>query len=200
MRALHVAALLGFACAASADVVTDMTSERIKEAIAEGQRTQPKIYLVEKGDAYCILSTPFSRVRQLAHQAKKEYRDFTDADVTPEIIAAEARFYCPSIKTDSNGLRRGNVTAIVITEKDGKGAPIRPTAMEKEAEKFANAFGATAEGTAVSATFPLDVLKSGRELHVVYDAKVGAPKAGRGISFKHGCDDCAMEIKLDKVR
>lgn len=205
---MHSLSFAAFFCvlpvAVNAQMVTEMTPDRVKEAVAEGRALkEEKVYSLSRSSAYCIFSTPYNRVRSAAFEAKKQYRDFAETDVTPNMLAPEARFFCPSIAINQTGLRRANPTTAVIIEK-GKPEPIRPTSVELSPEKFSNAFGAKAEGEGMVVSFPLAVLKAGSEFHVVYDAKVAPGNLKKGLAglsgVSKGCDDCAMEISLDKVR
>src|SRR5712692_3213182 len=75
----------------AAQIVTEMTPERIKEAISSEKATGcyelHKQSLTGRVVVGCF-TTPFSRVVAAAQNAKRKYKPFTEADVTPELIAA----------------------------------------------------------------------------------------------------------------
>ena len=83
---------LGAARAASAQVVTEMTPERIREAIAD---TKAKgCYVLSTGGVLerfgrGCLTTPYSRVVLAAQNAREKYQPFTEADVQPAMLAPE---------------------------------------------------------------------------------------------------------------
>src|SRR5262245_6598419 len=81
-------------------VVSEMTPQRIAEAIQAGERGNvPSGVMSEKsgwswGSLHiATFSTPFMRVAAAARQAKKEYRKFAANDVTAEMTAPELHIY-----------------------------------------------------------------------------------------------------------
>jgi len=190
---------------AKAQVVTEMTQERIREAITWGSSQKnvdfPEImsrsgwsWKSEK-PRWSFYSTPFLRVASAAHSAKKKYKNFTEADVTPEMLAPELHIY--GLAVPLGGMDIANVEAIVITkvkEKNRESA-IQPVRTEPLPADYQNLFGAKTEGRSMLAVFPLSLLREGHEVHIVYDKKTRVGSLG-------GCDDCAVEFKpeKDKVR
>lgn len=153
-----------------------------------------------------------------ARQAKKAYRKFTPADVTPEMIAPELHVYAWSQFNGANQPTRdpiggaaihdrapagaANVTAIVITPKKGKqehkmAAAIHPTRFEPIPTLWQNLFGAEIQAFGMVAAFPLSALSEENEVHVIYDRP--ATMGMNAIGGRH-CDDCSAEFKLKKVR
>ena len=115
----------------TSQLVSEMTPERIQEAITLANQRKASIdsdgcYKLSKkrgfvSEQYGCFTTPFSRVYMAARDARTKYRTFTEADVTPEMIAPEVTFLVPSQKrsgtsTGSN-LDVGiiNVEAVVVT-------------------------------------------------------------------------------------
>jgi hypothetical protein len=187
-------------------IVADMSPKMIAEAIQAGERGNvPSGVMSEKsgwswGSLHiATFSTPFMRVAAAARQAKKEYRKFSSQDVTPEMVAPELHIYAWA---NAEGVSAANVSAVVITSKQGNQAQkmekaIHPTRFEPIPQQFQNLFGATAQGTGRIAVFPLDALSEANEVHVVYDrsATIGANAAG-GVK----CDDCKAGFSLKGVR
>ena len=201
-RLLAVASLAVFAAPVAAQVVTEMTPERVREAIAVGtSQKEAPYYEIRKGGFGGSLykprlgsfTTPFLRVAQAAYEAKKQYRPFTEADVPAEMLAPELRVYGMS---QAEGARIANVQAIVITPKGQRdpAAAIRPSSTAEVPVQYRNLMGMTAEGKSLMAVFPLEVLRESNEVHIIYDSGV---HDGRENKF---CEDCFVEFKLEKLR
>ena len=92
------------------------------------------------------------------------------------------------------GARVANVQNVVITPKavHDPSSAIRPTSMVEIPVEFRNLMGMQAQGKSVLAVFPLDALRDGFEVHIIYDS--GVPN-GRLNSF---CEDCFMEFDLKR--
>jgi hypothetical protein len=178
-----------------AQVVTDMTPERVAEAIAVGLQARTMDYpRVKGGPAECALATPFMRVARAAFDAKRTYKTFTPADVTPDMLAPTVHVVCPSqcvVEACTSQYGFATVQAVVITAKGG-GSPEQPISSEPMPAVYQNVFGATYQASGLLATFPVAALQPGRELHVVFDKNVSA-KFSR-------CTDCRIDLKLDGVR
>jgi hypothetical protein len=203
MRAsLALIVALGLAVTARAQILTEMTPERIAEAIAFGtaQKERPVYEIRQRGlmgsmykPTLGYFSTPFLRVAQGAYSAKKNYQPFTAADVTPDMVAPEVRVYGMA---QARGALVSNVQTVVLTPKGARGpeAAIRPASITEIPVEFKNAMGMQAQGKSLMAAFPIDAFRDGYEVHLVYDAGVH-----NGGEYKF-CEDCAVELKLDKVR
>ena len=188
---------------AGAQVVTEMTPERIAAAITAGERNKVAIGEMweSSGSAWgrahiATFSTVFMRVAAAARQAKREYRNFTPAKVTPERIAPELHVYAwPKADID--------VQAVIITPRKGNreekaAGAFRPERFLELSMQFKNLFGAEFEGIGRMAVFPLSALSKGNEVHVVYSGKVviGTNRKGPTVT----CDDCKVGFDLDNVR
>jgi hypothetical protein len=178
-----------------AQVVTEMTPERVAEAIAFGSQAKRMEYpRVKGGRAECALVTPFLRVARAAFDAKRTYKTFAPADATPDMLAANVDVVCPSqcvVEACNRSFGVATVQAVVITEKGGA-SPQQPISSQPMPEIYQNAFGVTDQASGLLATFPAAALQPERELHVVFDKKVSA-------KFSK-CDDCKIDLKLDGVR
>jgi hypothetical protein len=203
MRVAIVVWLAGLvAQSASGQLVTDMTPERIREAIAFGksQKEAPYYEIRKAGLIGSVFkprlgsfTTPFLRVALAAYEAKKQYRVFTEADVSKDMIAPEVHVYGMS---QADGARIANVQTIVLTPR-GRHDPanaIRPASTEEVPVRFRNLMGMNAAGKNLMAVFPLEVFREGHEVHIVFDSGV---HDGAKNKF---CEDCFVELKLDKIR
>ena len=77
-------------------IVTDMTPGQIAEAIKAGEKGDVADGVMMKSSGFswgsihvATFSTPFMRVAMGPKQAKKAYREFAAADVTPKMLAPE---------------------------------------------------------------------------------------------------------------
>ncbi len=194
---------------ASAQLVSDMTPERIKEAIALGHNSKEagrflSSYVLQKrsgwgnGPRVGSFTTPYSRVVLAARAAQRKYKTLTAADVTPEMIAPEIHVYAMS-QVENDSQKRPqiiSVEAIVLMPENGKdrSQAVQPTKTQDATDEYKNLFGAAFEGKSMSAVFPMDAFREGMDLRVIYDGRVS------GSSAVSGCQDCGVPIKLDKIR
>jgi hypothetical protein len=179
MRVLHAALLLlATASQAPAQVVHEMTPELIRQAIAEGARTKNiEPYKVKKlMGTWATYTTPYRRVMLAAQDAKKKYKTFTEADVTPEMVAPELHVYAPAWAHEKDVY---SVAAIVITKKGSKEA-IQPTKSEPTEEEFSNTFGKEVKARGMRASFPLSVVNASNEIRIVFD---GIPEKNDGFDI-----------------
>jgi hypothetical protein len=172
---------------AQSKIVTEMTPALIAEAIKVGEKGDMPSGRITQSSGFswgsihiATFSTPYMRVAAAARQAKKEYKKFTPADVTPEMIAPELHVYAWAQGLSENGPAAANVNALVITPKKGNdeeraAKAIHPTKFEEIPTIFQNLFGAKADGVGQMGIFPLAALSEDNEIHVVYDrqAKMG---------------------------
>jgi hypothetical protein len=189
-------------------IVTEMTPQRIAEAIAAGEKGDvPSGHIVQSsgfswGSAHiATFSTPYMRVAMAAKQAKKEYGKFTADQVTPDMVAPELHVYAWAQGGDS-GTSAASVNAVVITPKKGSTEEkarkaIHPTRFEDIPMTFQNLFGAKADGRGRMAVFPLNALSEDNEVHVVYDSQA---TLGRNAAGGRHCDDCHAPFSLKGVK
>lgn len=188
---------------ALAQVVTEMTPDLIKQALAD-QKTDTcygfgpsagfGAIKLSGAPGYGCFTTPYSRVVAAARDATKKYKSFTEADVTPEMIVPEAHFHAFAQRRD-HGPGMVDVEAVVLMPKGSKdrAAAIQPIRADQMTAEYKNLMGATFEGKSITAVFPLTVLDERNEVRVVF----GSPICGG--SLKRSAD-CAAKLKLDKVR
>lgn len=182
---------------AGAQVVTQMTPALIQQAIADTKADG--CYDLKKG--FACFTTPYSRVAAAAQEAKKKYEPFTEAHVTPEMIAPvvevltwpqKAMVYDGSGKTGPPI----SVTAVVVAPAKSKdpSQAIRPMEQIDLDRKYQNLLGATWEAKGILATFPLAVVSVGNEVRVVYE--------GKGCADWHTkpSEECVFRFDLKGVR
>jgi hypothetical protein len=203
-RALVIAMTLAVFGSAQAQVIREMTPDRIREAIKLGTSTKDlRPYRIQEKAGWswppliAVYTTPFLRVALAANAAKKQYRAFTEANVTPEMIAPEIQIYASS--QSLGGTAIANVQTIVVLPHNSKNSSraIQPTRMNEASEEYRNLFGFSGEGKGILAIFPLDVWTQDNEVHVVFDT--GIPSSN-GAGSLGGCTDCKVRIYLEKVR
>jgi hypothetical protein len=195
---------LAIGAPAQAQIVREMTPERVREAIAFGTKTKDlRPYRIQEKARWswppliAVYTTPFLRVALAANAAKKQYRAFTEANVTPEMIAPEIQIYAAS--QSLGGTAIANVQTIVVLPHNSKDSSraIHPARMNEASVEYKNLFGFSGEGTGMLAVFPLDVWTENNEVHVVFDT--GIPSSN-GAGSLGGCTDCKVRIYLEKVR
>jgi hypothetical protein len=155
-------------------LVFEMTPARIEEAIAYAKREKnpDTIYVIQYGNFgagwkfAAAATTPYLRVVAAATDAKRKYKDFTAADVTPEMIAPELHIYASSLQ---DGASTYDVETIVIMPK-GERDPakvVRPVRTSEIAEERKNLLGAEFKGKGMLSVFPLTMFASGHEVRIV---------------------------------
>lgn len=194
---LIVPFLLLLGSAARPQIVLEMTPEKIREAILWGPTQDSFGAYVSKGYANCDFTTPYLRVAIAAKEAKKAYKPFAETDVTPEMTEPVVVMVCHPNPVNGNMLTDGvaDVENVVILPKVKGGTPIQPKTSAKVPEPLRNGMGNTFDAVGLTVTFPLEILAPDNQVHVVYSKKIYPGGFGGG-----GCDDCAMDFKLGKVR
>lgn len=191
--------VLSFPLFAQAQVVTEVTPVLIQEAIDGGA---PGMYRLQESSGWGnepllgYFTTPYSRVALAAAAARKRYKTFTPADVTPEMLAPELHVYAVSRAIEGRMNAIANVEAVVVMPYKSKdrSAVVQPTSTTELTEEYQNLMGAVASGRSILAVFPLSVLDEKNEIRVVFDRYVP------GSTLLKGCTDCGVRFKLDKVR
>jgi hypothetical protein len=162
-----------------AQAVPPIRPEDVARAIEEGASADraPIMPLVQPSDAenyrvICgLLSTPLSRVRALAYDARRAYKTIQPSDIPPEALAAELRVRAiadPIV----DGKKRVSIARTIVIAPKGEADPAKvtqPTTLELRPARFTNAFGAAREGIEAEASFPLAAVVPGSEVRVVYD-------------------------------
>ncbi|MGB8789442.1 MAG: hypothetical protein WA755_13565 [Candidatus Acidiferrales bacterium] len=189
---------------AQAQIVHDMTPERIREAIVLGTSTKRlELYRIQEKARFSWppliagYSTPFLRVALAANAAKLRYQQFTEADVTPEMTAPDVFVYAPAHPVA--GAVIANVVTIILLPHNGKDTSqaVHPTRTFDMPEEYKNLLGFSAQGRGLVAVFPFDVWTESDDVHVVFDT--GIPSS-QGVGYVGGCTDCKVRINLKDVR
>lgn len=195
---------IGCGATTQAQIVRDMSPDLIREAITFGTKAKDLgPYRIQEKARWswppliAYYTTPFLRVALAANTAKKHYKPFTEADVTPEMLAAEIQVYAASQPV--KGAEIANVETIVLmpTKSKDTSQAIQPARMSDASEEYKNLFGFSGEGKGKLAVFPIAVWEEGTEIHVVFDR--GIPSS-QGPGKMGGCTDCKSRIYLDKIR
>ena len=181
MRTQVWSLLIAISCSAVAfaQIVGDMSSDRIREAIALGTKARDlEPYRINEGAnwsppfKFAVYTTPFLRVALAAYNAKKQYKQFTEADVQPSMLAPEVEVYASSQPIE--GTQIANVETIVLLPYKGKdrSTAILPTRTSALPDEYRNLYGFVGRGGGMLAVFPLDAWQENNELHVVFDKPV----------------------------
>jgi hypothetical protein len=189
---------------AQGQIVRDMTPERVREAIALGTKAKDLgWYRIQEKARFSwppligLYTTAFLRVALAANTAKKQYKPFTEADVTPDMITPEILVYTRSHAVE--GTEIANAETIVLLPHNSKDASraIHPTQMKEASQEYKNLLGFSGEGKGLVAVFPLDAWREDNDVHVVFDQAI---PSSQGANALGGCKDCKWRISLDKVR
>jgi hypothetical protein len=185
-----------------AQIIRDMTPERIREAIALGTKSKDlRWYSVQEKARFtwppliAVYTTPFLRVALAANAATKQYKTFTEADVTPDMIKPEILVYAESHTVQ--GADIANVETIVVLPHNSKDAnqAVHPTEMKDVSQEYKNLLGFSGEGKGLVAIFPIDAWNENNDLRVVFDKTIPGSSGGLGA-----CRDCKSRIYLGNVR
>jgi hypothetical protein len=185
-----------------AQIIRDMTPERIREAIALGTKSKDlRWYSVQEKARFtwppliAVYTTPFLRVALAANAATKQYKTFTEADVTPDMIKPEILVYAESHTVQ--GADIANVETIVLLPHNSKDAnqAVHPTEMKDVSQEYKNLLGFSGEGKGLVAIFPIDAWNENNDLRVVFDKTIPGSSGGLGA-----CRDCKSRIYLGNVR
>jgi hypothetical protein len=161
---------------ARAEVVREMTPERVREALAwgAGQKDHPSYRLKGpsplkmKGYRVAVFGTPYARAAAVGFAAKQEYRTAEPAAVDAQLLEPYVNVYAPPHRTQGRPPRVIGVRKIVLTGPRGA-SPIQPTDERSELRSYGNALGAEWQANSVHATFPLDAVRPDTEVHVLYE-------------------------------
>jgi hypothetical protein len=207
LRAALVALCLTSSPLTFAQVVTDMTPERIAEAITAGEKgkfhdgriVEKRSWALMGGVQVATFSTPFMRVAAAAAHAKRNYQALRPDDVTNDLTAPELHIYAWA-QGDLPHVH--NVVSVVITPRKGskeekRARAIHPKELIDIPTNFRNAFGASADASGKMAVFPLDALNEQHEVHVIYD---NTETIKRTNAYTLGCIDCSAAFNLKGVR
>lgn len=189
---------------ASAQIVRDMSPDRVRDAIAFGTKSKDLgWYRIQEKARWswppliAFYTTPFLRVALAANVAKNQYKTFSESDVTPDMITPEILVFAPSQAVE--GADIANVETVVVLPHNGKdpGRAIHPTQMQDASQSFKNLLGFNGEGKGLVAVFPIDAWKEDNDVHVVFDKTIPGSQGPNAVG---GCMDCKSRIYLNKIR
>jgi hypothetical protein len=164
-----------------------MTDARIREAIAWGVSLADR---TASAEAYCVggvdrltVTTPFLRVALAAQKAAEAKRQFTVADVTPEMIKPVLVVYAPGSLIGPNIFQSNsqdyteavNVDAVYVLRPDG--TRLEPLSARTTWSEFKReeSDGEDVRHSNITAEFPLDALAAGNEVRVELTIKRRIP-------------------------
>lgn len=139
-------------------LLVDVAS-RFATAFATADNPQASGYVVR-------LYSPLSWIKQKASDAAKEYRPFTKADVTPDMLDPVLRVVVyPSTPTHviAGATRLASSVQHVVIRDSSRGQVVQPLRKEPFSEDVQNALGASVEYTGTSAVFPLQQVEQLRD-------------------------------------
>lgn len=200
---LPIAILVAMQSVIHAQIIRDMTPERIREAIALGTKAKDLgWYKVQEKARFswppliAYYTTPFLRVALAANDAKQHYKTFTASDVTPDMTTPQIVVYAPSQAVE--GAEIANVETIVVLPHNAKdpSRAVHPAEQKDASEEYKNLVGFTGEGRGIVAIFPIDVWQEGSDVHVVFDKAIPSSMGPNAVG---GCTDCKSHIYLKNV-
>lgn len=188
-------------------LVLDMTTERIDEAIqlTSDDKTARRFlesYVLQSragwGDGPLMgsFSTPFSRVVQAALTARKAGTSFTVSHVTPEVIAPELHVIVVSETAAIDDTAPAIVRTIAVAPRGSKNVdqriePLKRMALTKD---YRDRYGVTMAGAGILVTFPLSVVSAAHEIVVEFD------RTARGSTAMSACKECIVTFGLVRLR
>jgi hypothetical protein len=162
-----------------AQVVTEMTPERIREAIALGQRESPNLYELKgprrswsgrmvRGRVYGYFDTPFLRVAMIAAHARK----LGDPQI-PENLAGLEGLINPIVVLIIHPAKPPTMYAPVVKVHravfECAGRRIEPLSIEESTKVYTIVGGVTRDVTGIETVFPLEVLAAPCKVLVATD-------------------------------
>lgn len=177
-KAVPAAGLVLIALSAEAQIVTEMTPERVKEAQADERSEGCYSFKVAslpatRGDPRWTLpnacfTTPYSRVVLRIRKARQQYTPF-DGTISPEDLAPELHINTYA-RLNADARLPASVAMVVLMPfgETDRSKAIRPERTEDEAVKARNRMGAEFEVKNLKAVFPLSMLSDDYEVRVVY--------------------------------
>jgi hypothetical protein len=151
LQALLALPLLS-ALPAGAQVVTNMTPERIDQAIAAGVDQKPPAYALRTRQFWMEFTTPYLRVCERAAGAAKADRSIA----TPDLVAPELRIVAAA---EPLGDKVPAVKAAVVERADG--TTVKPSSQQEFVDYAQSSRRKKIAIRGVRAVFPIAVLEPG---------------------------------------
>lgn len=164
---MRYVAILALAVIARPAVAQNAAAAWIQEAITYGTTKKVKpLVIVPIGTA----TTPFLRVALAASDAKKMMKNFGPGDVTeemrrPEIVVRAHPAFGPKIRDTHRSVEH------IVIQKKGSRSPedaIQPTTTEIFESSVGNSFGAEVQRNGMVAAFPVEAMREGYQIAVIY--------------------------------
>lgn len=162
-KTLFIALMLLAGPAIADELSPELIRQAINDTKGEGCYTLGKSFW--DGSSWGCYTTPYSRIVQAAKKARMTYKSFTEADVTPELVAPGELHVYAFARPMPDRAQVSDVEAVVISSR---GAIVHPLRTEETSVEYRNLMGASLEGKSVTAVFPLEVLKTAGEVRAVY--------------------------------
>ncbi len=137
---------------ARAQVVTNMTPERIDQAIAAGITQKPQVYALRTKQFWMEFTTPYLRVAERAASAPTAERSLA----TPDLVAPELRIVAAA---EPLGDKVPGVKAAVVERPDG--TTLKPSSQQEFVDYAQSARRKKITIRGVRAVFPIAVLEPG---------------------------------------
>jgi hypothetical protein len=162
-----------FAAPAPAAPPQKLAPERVREAIAWGQKATEKDveqYVLKVAPTWTLnFDTPFLRVAQLARAWKKRKRDLKETDVPAGVIEPEVHVYALALQQPGTKEPLKNVTHVVI-RKPGAAETVSPSFTKANLNRARSRTDFSPAGIAQSleAVFSLRDFTAGNEIRVIF--------------------------------
>ncbi len=165
------------AAPARAQLVAEMSSDRVREALAWGLRapeSELDQYELRTDRSWLVnFDTPFLRVAQLSRAMKIQNSPASEADVSPKVAAPEMHVYAHA-RMDTGGRPLPNIDYVVILRPRAGAAAetILPSSVQSFVRRVptdAEFTGSTRIARSVKAVFPLRALAVGNTLRLTFE-------------------------------
>jgi hypothetical protein len=167
---------LAFASLVLLEAQPTLTPELIRKAISLGMSDSSPIPAsvpaLMDGSTRCgAYYPPFWRVTGEAWQAKTSHRPFGPSDVSASALAPEFMVFASDVFSRANGKDFRLVKLVTVAPKGSSDPaevkrPLRTTPSDRD---YANGVGPVLHGRAITAYFPLALLKTANEVRVAYE-------------------------------
>jgi hypothetical protein len=180
VRAAIVLVGLGIVGTARAQVVQDMTPERIREALEWGvsaSETELSQYDLRTDKTWLVnFDTPFLRVAQFSRAMKIQNSPATEGDVSPKLAAPEVHLYAHARQTAGGGpLPNIEYVMVVRPRPDGAAENLLPTSLQsfvRRVPRDEDVGGPTRIARSVKASFPMRALAAGNEVRLTFEGGI----------------------------
>lgn len=159
-----------------------ISEAQILEAIQYGTEADRSVsgLAIASGSETCgVAWTPWYRIAGEAYRAARRYAKFERSDVTADMLRPQLTVY--AAPRGKLGTAASADAVVIVPAGGGRQEAQQPASVTPEDVSMSNAYGKTVQARALIANFPLDALRDGSEVRIVYDD--GA--------------ECALRIRLE---